>query len=448
MKTDTPSGVEQELGTLVETAMEKYHVPGVAVGITHGGEELTAGFGVTSIENPLPVTEHTQFQIGSTTKTITGTIAMRLVEKGRLDLDAPVRTYLPDLHLSDKDVAARITMRHLLTHTSGILGDYFDDPSRGDDALERMVEIVATLPQLTPLGEFWSYCNAGFYLAGRVIEVITGQTYERVVQETILDPIGMDESFFFPEDVMTHSFAVGHNVNEGETTVARPWALPRVAHPAGGITNSVVDNLKYARFQMGNGTTEDGTQILSAESMRTMQTPALPTSNGNWMGITWMIQDVGDTRIVGHGGGTNGQVSSFAMVPRQKFAVAVLTNAGEGMILQEVRDWALRRYLDLVVPEPLPVQITVEKLSEYAGRYEAAAGTLLLEPEDGRLRVEIIPKGGFPLPDSPPFPAVLIEGEGLLAVGDDVKGPLGEFIRDPEGNITWVRFGGRMHQRA
>ena len=159
----------------VRASMEETQTPGVAVGLLHEGEEHVAGFGVTSIENPLEVTPDTLFQIGSITKTFTGTAAMRLVERGELDLDAPVRTYLPELKLSDEDVAARVTMRHLLTHTGGWIGDYFDDLGSGDDALARMCESLAVLPQLTPLGEVWSYNNAGFYLAGRVIEVHRGQ---------------------------------------------------------------------------------------------------------------------------------------------------------------------------------------------------------------------------------------------------------------------------------
>ena len=104
-------------------AMEETSTPGVSVGIWYEGEEHVAGLGVTSVENPLDVTPDTLFQIGSITKTFTGTAAMRLVERGELDLDAPVRTYLPQLTLDDADVAARVTTRHLLTHTGGWAGE-------------------------------------------------------------------------------------------------------------------------------------------------------------------------------------------------------------------------------------------------------------------------------------------------------------------------------------
>ena len=110
---------------------------------------------------------------------------MALVERGELELDAPVRRYLPKLALADESVAAAVTMRHLLTHTAGWVGDYFADHGAGDDALARMVDDLQRLPQLTPLGKVWSYNNAGFYLAGRVIEVVTGEPYERVVQSLL-----------------------------------------------------------------------------------------------------------------------------------------------------------------------------------------------------------------------------------------------------------------------
>src|SRR5215212_6419113 len=100
------------LGEQVQAAMATYQVPGVAVGLIHEGREYTGGWGVTNIENPLPVDADTLFQIGSTTKTVTATVALQLVEQGKLDLDAPVRTYLPDLHLADEATAVGVTLRH------------------------------------------------------------------------------------------------------------------------------------------------------------------------------------------------------------------------------------------------------------------------------------------------------------------------------------------------
>ena len=444
----------RELCDFIREVMERDHVPGAAVGIIHQGQEYTAGFGVTSVENPLEVDADTLFQIGSTTKTVTGTIAMRLVEMGKLDLDAPVRTYLPTLRLAHEDVAARVTMRHLLTHTAGWVGDYFDDTGRGDDSLSIMVERMAKLEQLTPLGEIWSYSNSSFYLAGRIIEVLTGKTYETAAREMVLDPIGMTQSFFFPEDVMTYRFAAGHDIQEDKAQVARPWALPRAAHAAGGLTCSVKDQMRYARFHLGDGTTEDGTRLLSPESMKHMQSPQAPSALGDSMAITWHLHDVGGVRFVQHGGGTNGQVSTFTMAPARGFALAFPTNAGSGRLIEDVTAWVFERYLGVKEEVPAPLDLPEEELAPYIASYESAMTIVELTPKDGKLIVQLRYKGGFPTPESepppppPPISMAMCEQDQILATDGPLKDARGEFLRGPDGKIAWLRIGGRIHRRV
>src|SRR5438105_1651274 len=151
-----------EFRSYFEAEVARRHVPGVALGLLLDDVEHTAGFGVTNLDNPLPVDEDTLFQVGSITKTFTATAVMRLVDEGRLDLDRPVQIYLPDFRLAEPNVAATVTTRHLLTHTAGWIGDFFSDTGRGDDALARYVVEMADLEQLTPPGGVYSYCNAGF----------------------------------------------------------------------------------------------------------------------------------------------------------------------------------------------------------------------------------------------------------------------------------------------
>src|SRR6266508_2035495 len=173
------------LADAVEQAMGRFMVPGVAVGILADDRTLMAGFGVTNVEHPLPVTAQTLFQIGSITKTFVATAIMRLVEAGALALDVPVRTYLPAFRLADQTVAERVTLRHLLTHTAGWDGDYDADFGDGDDALERVVESMDLVPQLTVPGSVFAYNNAGFYVVGRLIEVVTGQPFESAMHELV-----------------------------------------------------------------------------------------------------------------------------------------------------------------------------------------------------------------------------------------------------------------------
>ena len=362
-----------ELCELVAREMVRLHIPGVALGIVNGAETFTAGFGVTNVEHPLPVDPDTLFQIGSTTKTVTATAAMRLVEQGRLDLNVPVRTYIPGLRLADEEAAAHVTLRHLFSHTAGWLGDYFDDFGNGDDALARMVAKMADLPQITPLGQYWSYNNAAFYLAGRVLEVVAGKPFETLAKELVLDPLGMNMSFFFAADCITHRVAVGHQAVYEETgtpKVAQPWWLARTGGPVGSIVSTVRDQLTYARFHMGDGCTSSGESLLSPASIALMQEPYAPAANGEFSGVAWFIHDIDGTRLVRHGGATNGQISSFLMAPGRRFAMTILTNSDRGGELNlQVTRQALLSHLGIDEKDPEPIEAGAEQLREYEGLY-------------------------------------------------------------------------------
>jgi CubicO group peptidase (beta-lactamase class C family) len=140
-----------------------------------------------------------------------------------------------------------------------------------------MVRDIAKLEQVTPLGEYWSYNNAGFNLAGRVIEAVTGKPFEQVAKEMILDPLGMDMSFYFPDDIMiTHRFVVGHYTEDKKVKVSRPWAIGRAGAPVGGVVSTVKDLLTYARFHMGDGKTTSGEKLLSIQEPERDEKAALP----------------------------------------------------------------------------------------------------------------------------------------------------------------------------
>jgi len=323
------------LQEIVTEHAERIGVPGVAAGVYLDGAEEYAFYGVTSVENPLPVDEDTLFQFGSTGKTFTSTAIMRLVEAGKIDLQAPVRRYVPELVLADETTAETVTVLNLLNHTAGWSGDYLGSAQDlGDDALAKYVTQMATLPQEYPLGAGVSYNNASLSLAGRVIEKVTGQRFEDAITELILRPLGMEHSYFFPTDIMTRRFVVGHTKGEdGTFTVARPWAMPRSGAPAGGITANAGDQVAWIRFHLGDGTATDGTRLLSRETLDLMKQPTVHmvgSAIGDHVGISWLMEDVDGVRLVGHGGSTIGQQSAFQMVPERNFGITVLTNADAG----------------------------------------------------------------------------------------------------------------------
>ena len=438
----------------VVQGMGRWGVPGAVVGVLHGDREQIAAFGVTSVEHPLPVTEDTLFQIGSITKTLTTTAIMRLVEMGVLDLDLPIRTYLPGLCLADESVAARITLRHLLTHTGGFVGDYYDDFGSDDDALARMVAAMAGLPQLTPLGEVWSYNTSGFCLAGRVVEALTGRSFEVALKELLLDPLGLTTSTFFAREAITRRFAVGHNLVDGQPAVARPWEVPRFCSPSGGILCALKDLLRFARFHMGDGAAPDGMRLLTPRSIALMQTPFLPASGVRMMGLGWFITPVGGHKIIGHNGGTNGQASDLKIVPEERFAIAVFTNSeAGGTLCNEIGEAALASYLGITISQPVPLHLPEGALLPYAGRYESAMVVREIMVRDGGLVLQTIYKGGFPTPDTPPpppppaAPAALYGEDRVVVLEGPMAGALGEFLRDAGGRIVWLRLSSRIHAR-
>lgn len=435
----------------IVSEMKRLEVPGVAVGIYHKGREHTAGFGITSIEHPLPVTPDTLFQTGSISKTFTGTLLMMLAEQGKVDLDAPVRRYIKDFKLSDENVAKKVTIRHLLTHTGGWVGDYFNDFGNCDDALAKMVKDIAKLPQIQPLGKIWSYNNTGFNVASRIIEIVMKKPYEHAVQEMIFDPLGLDMSFFYPSDILfTHRFVVGHQKVKGKVQVARPWAIGRAGNGVGGVVSTVRDLLKYARFHMSNGRKN----LISGRSLRAMRVPQADAGPRGMMGITWFIRDVGKFNVYAHGGATNGQQAYFFFIPDRDFACAILTNSDDGGIITAgIFGLALETYFKVVLTSPEPIDVPAKELKEYVGRYKIGTECFDIKVKGRYLIYHHIPLGGFPTPDTPPGPALppmrfqFYEKDKVIGLDEPYKGALGDILRDEKGRVEYFRVGGRAHKK-
>lgn len=436
--------------------MEKNNIPGVSVGIFNSGEVFSAGYGITSVENPLPVINSTLFQIGSITKTFTCTAIMRLVDIGKIELDAPIKTYYPDFKVCDEESSSKATIRHLLTHTSGWLGDFFVDTGSGNDAMAKYADRMAALDQISTVGSIVSYNNSGFCLLGYIIELITSNTYEEALSELVIDPLGIENCLFNPGDVMLNRFSVGHRVVNGVAEVARPWALPRAAYPAGGLSCNIDELLTYAEFHLEGGVTYDGEQILETETTHTMQKP----QENFWgdeeaIGLSWFINFEKGKKIVSHSGGTVGQGAMLQIVPEQEFAIAILTNADSGdQLIESARKWCLREYAGIEIEDPLPIDVPMDSKKECEGRYVLPRiGYVDIRLRGERLIAEEVPTGGFPTEDTPPAPArppytlTFIEEDRLVVLDGKIKGEKFELIRNRTGAIKWLRKGGRLHIR-
>ena len=292
------------------------NVPGAALGIWSDGQETLAAHGVLNAATQVPVTTDSVFQVGSITKIWTATMIMQLVDEGLLSLDTTVSEVLPGARLGTADVGGQVTVRHLLTHTSGIDGDIFTDTGRGDDCVERYVGLLAEVPSVFTPGATYSYCNSGYVLLGRIIEVIDGQSWDESLRERLTGPLAATQTVTLPEEAILRRAAVGH---QRCGTPVHVWGLPRSIGPAGLITATAGDLLTFARLHLDGGVTADGKRLLSESSAAAMQSAcaAIPefSAPGSAIGLGWRLSRWGNRTIVGHDGDTIGQSAYLRIDP-------------------------------------------------------------------------------------------------------------------------------------
>jgi len=211
-----------DIAALVTAKMAEYHVPGVALGIVKNGETTLKCFGVTNVDDPQSITEDTIFTIASISKTMTTTACMRLAEQGKVDIDAPVQKYLPEFRVQDEAASRKVTIRHLLTHTGGREGQLSSADKGADSLADFAMRILRDVPQLAEPGEVWSYNNAGFSLAGYVLEVVTGRGIHDALREQVFAPLGLTRTFTRLQDAATYRLSLGHSQRGDRTVVTHP----------------------------------------------------------------------------------------------------------------------------------------------------------------------------------------------------------------------------------
>jgi len=308
-----------------------------------------------------------------------------------------------------------------------------------------------------------AYNNAAVALAGRIIEKVTGSTYERAIQELLLDPVGLGMTFFFPNDVMTRRFVVGHRIEaDGAVRVLRPWAMPRSGNPMGGMAASAPDQLRWARFHLDHGSTPEGTQVLAAELVDQMQQPTAESPGcafADAIGISWFLNDVAGERVVSHGGSTLGQFAGFAMVPARRFAIVSLTNAEPtGPLFNRlIKRWAFETYLGIEETDAVHEPRTAESLADYVGTYGTFSIVMTVTIDGDHLVVqakptpELIAQLGSDVDhDEPPEPLGMLPGPGdrWVVVSGPSAGSKGFFTRDGDGHVTGIHSHGRFVPRT
>jgi CubicO group peptidase (beta-lactamase class C family) len=437
----------------------RYKIPGAAVGIWTKGKEYLACHGVTDLGQPRPIEPGTPFVVASVTKTFTATAVMRLVADRHVELHAPVQRYLPDFAVADASAAARITVLNLLNHTAGLDWRVPDLPDDSDNALARYVAALRGQQLIFPPGTRVSYSQTGYNVAGRIVEVVTGMTYEQAIAALLLEPLHLGQSTFARREEITGPVSMGHNVSaDGTVTVARQWKDTRANNPGGGLAASVSDLLTWARFHLG-----DGGRVLPGKELRQMRHPTaelVGSSLGDAVGIGWFLRDLGKVSAFGHAGSANGQFAEVLIIPDKDFAVVTLANSGpdNGLAFNhEIVQAGLESVAGVAKVKIKVMRYKRRLADEYAGVYENDIMRATFTNSGKALTAEFAIKPGVRAnattelpPDMPAAPVALLHGEQdhYMVTDGGLKGQRGHFSRDASGRITTVEMAGRVFTRT
>jgi CubicO group peptidase (beta-lactamase class C family) len=319
---------------------------------------------------------------------------------------------------------------------------------------------MVRLPQHTPPGTQFEYSNSALALMGRLIAVVTGQPYEDAVRELLIDPLGLDHTRYFTDQLAGYPIAGSHDVVDGQAVfVPELWHFPRSINPAGGLISSARDLLRYARFHLGDGRAPDGTPLLTPAALAAMRSQ--PGPGGTLLdeidgyGVALCLRRTAEgVRVVEHGGDWAGQHSGFLIVPERDFALAVLTNSLGGLSLKLDlfhSDWALERFAGLHNPPAEPTRLSAARLAEYEGTYvdhsvdpagEWVEAVLSVRARDGALQGQLDLLGSVT-----DLEFEFYRGEYVLVLGDAFGAPgsaRANFVRHPDGHVAWLSFGGKL----
>ena len=437
-------------------------VVGAVVAVQQGDKTVSAATGVANARTGQPVTTDTIFQIGSISKVYTATLVMQLVDEGLVDLDTPVASYLPGFTIADKTAADTITIRQLLSHTSGMDGDVFDDFGRGDDCVEKYVAGMSTLAQTSPPGAFFSYCNSGYVLLGRLIEQLRGMSWDAALQKHLLGPLGLKDTVTLPDEAILRPVAVGHlpTGEDGAAQVAPVYFMTRAMGPAGVITSPAAEVLAFARMHLADGKAADGTQVLSPASVKAMRELQVrlddPYTLGDGWGLGWILYTLGTPPVIGHDGSTIGQQAYMRIVPDCDLVVVLLTNGGGmGALFEELVRPLLRELAGAELnglPEPTG-RVDVD-VTPFLGVYErTGVRSTISQDSDGKIWIATVGTGPLAatLPDEPPHELAVLDDTTLITAEPDPR--IGrhmtlKFLEPSAAGFGYVHAGARATPRV
>jgi CubicO group peptidase (beta-lactamase class C family) len=392
MSYSTLSDAATHIREQVSTYCDATKIPGYLAGVYHSGEQAVVAHGVTNIVTGAPMVEDTGFLFGSITKLLTTTLVLQQVERGAIDLDEQVITYVPKFNLTTPGAAEKIRVRNLLTHTNGIDADLFFPDARGPNALSAYVEELGQYcGVLFGPNEYISYSNGGMIVAGRLLEVVTGTPYHDLLKREVYASVGMKDSCTSAEEAILRSTAVGHFPDPATRGARRTnmFMLPETWAPVGSSAiGPIHDLLAFARTHLAGGVSPSGNRVLSRESTTRMQTVShdMGTPNVPPYGLGWLLMPFGKTTVLSMSGASAGGVAVLAVVPEHDFAFAAFGNDPRAMALHDqMMLWLLREYLNVEVSDLIADTTPVNDLTPYVGVYRSNQLRVEVSVVDGQL---------------------------------------------------------------
>ena len=345
----------------VRDRLDDLRMPGAALGIVKDGEVVHLQTFGDADEDGNAVTVRTPFKIGSLSKSFTALAVIQLVEEGKIQLDAPVQQYLPEFRVADLEASKRITVRHLLNQVSGIPTsagmDYMYRTDKADDALEREVAKSSYVKLTHDPGTKWQYSNRNYTTLGLLIKVVSGQSYEDYIQQHVLAPLAMNQSFTHLDDAKSHGLTTGHQYWFNRPVPGGGLRENRAITPTGLITASVEDMSSWLIVNLDHGV-YNGTPVLSASGIDQLHTGVAPMTANAHYAMGWWETDIEGAPIVTHNGDTGESHSTMVISPSTGWGVVLLMNGSNGQARLDIPAYGVMAQL-LGAPTPeMPSSLT------------------------------------------------------------------------------------------